>query len=92
MKIFNHTIEFNTRAKNTLTHLKLHKRPYYNHLCWWKFSLLYGQSHLEPITVCAHCYEEIQRVGCDSLDWCEGCQQIEGDTLELTTEEWEARQ
>jgi hypothetical protein len=41
------------------------------------------------ITVCAHCMEEIQRVGEDALDWCSDCQSIEGDTLQITTEEYE---
>ncbi len=51
--------------------------------------MLWGQPHLSPMTICAACHEEIQRVGEDCLDWCEGCQSIEAETLEVTTEEYE---
>jgi hypothetical protein len=48
----------------------------------------------EMIRVCAHCCGEIRvmRTGDDWLDYCEGCQQVEGDTKEITVEEYEARQ
>lgn len=92
IKAFNRVIEFNTRARHPFTHFKVHSHEYWTHVVWGKFSLIYGQPHLEPMTVCAHCFEEISRVGEDYLDWCEGCQQVEGDTLEITTEEYERRQ
>lgn len=91
MKLLNHVLELNFRARNSFTHFRVHRREYYTHVCWWKASLLFGQPHLEPVTVCAACGEEIRRVGEDALDWCEGCQSIEGDTREITTEEYEAR-
>lgn len=90
MKLFNHVVDLNFRSLQPWTHMKLHKREYWNHFVWGKISLVYGQPHLEPMTVCTHCYEEIQHVGEDSLDWCEGCQSLEAGTEEITTEEYEA--
>jgi hypothetical protein len=92
MRLFNYIVELDAHARHPFTHFKVHRREYWTHVVWGKLSLVYGQPHLEPITVCADCYEPIQRVGEDYLDYCEGCQQVEGDTLEITTEEWEARQ
>lgn len=46
----------------------------------------------ETVTVCAHCSEAIERVGADALDYCENCQLIEGETREVTLEEYEAGQ
>ncbi len=92
MRILNYEIEFHTRARNKFTHFKIHKHETYRHICWWKFSLIYGHPHLMPMTVCADCYEEIdgKSAGDESWSWCEGCQQVEGDTLEIITEEYEA--
>lgn len=92
MKLFNHVIECHLRAKRKWTDPRLFRHEYYTHFVVGKFSLIFGQPHLIPITVCAHCNEEIQRVGEDCLDWCEACQQIEGDTIEMTMEEFEALQ
>ncbi len=91
MKLLNHVIEFNTRSKRPWRDPLIARRPYYTHIVVGKFSLLFGQPHLEPMTVCAHCYDEIQRVGEDCLDWCEGCNELEGETVEITTEEFEKR-
>jgi hypothetical protein len=91
VKLFNHVIELHARARHPFTHFKVHRREYWTHVVWGKLSLIYGQPHLEPMTVCAHCSEEIQRVGEDYLDWCEGCQSLEGDTEEITAEEFERR-
>ncbi len=46
------------------------------------------------IRVCADCYEEIQRkrAGDEVFDYCESCQQVEGNTLKITAEELERRQ
>jgi hypothetical protein len=45
-----------------------------------------------PMRVCAECFEEIQGIssGDESWDYCEGCHQIEGETLDVTMEEYEA--
>jgi hypothetical protein len=43
------------------------------------------------VRVCAHCSEEIQRLPPDALDWCESCQQIEGDTETISESEFEKR-
>lgn len=45
------------------------------------------------VLVCAHCYEEIQGIsaGDEGWDYCEGCQQIEGDTLYISELEYEAK-
>jgi hypothetical protein len=91
MKLFNHVIELHTRARWPFTHFRVHKHSLYSHIVWGKLSLIVGQPHLMPMTVCSHCFEEIARVGEDALDWCEGCQQLEGDTEEVTTEEYERR-
>lgn len=95
MKIFNHVIEARLSSLHSWSHFKIHKYPrfgpaMYKHLVWGKLSVIYGQPHLMPITVCAHCNEEIQSVGEDYLDWCESCQAVEGDTTTMTMEEFEA--
>lgn len=90
MRLFNRTVECHFRAKRSWADPRLFKSEYYQHFVWGKISLMFGQPHLMPITVCAHCNEEIQLLGEDYLDWCEGCQSVEGDTLEMTMEEFEA--
>lgn len=92
MKFANYVIELRLSSRHKWSHVRLHKRPYYSHFVWGPISVIYGQPHLEPVTVCADCYEQIERVGAygDSLNWCESCQQVEGDTLEMTMEEYEA--
>jgi hypothetical protein len=95
MKILNHIVEANLSSRHPWTHFKIHKSPrfgppMYRHLVWGKLSVIFGQPHLMPITVCAHCNEEIRLVGEDSLDWCESCQSLEGDTRTITMEEFEA--
>jgi hypothetical protein len=91
MRLFNHVIEINTRARWPFTHFRVHRHDMHTHVVWGRLSVIYGQPHLAEITVCAHCDEEIQRVGEDYLDWCEGCQSIEGDTETITIEEYERR-
>jgi hypothetical protein len=98
MKVFNYTIEFHTSAKAPWKRFRVYDiqesrfgPSYGKHLVWGRLSLVFGQPHLLPITVCGHCYEAIERVGEDALDWCESCQSIEGPTVELTMEEYEAR-
>ena len=93
MKLLNHVLELNFRARNRFTHFRVHRRPYYTHVCWYKVSLLFGQPHLEPITVCADCGEQVSGISAGDEGWtyCEGCQQVEGRTLEITMEEYEAR-
>lgn len=89
MKLLNYVFEASLSSKHKWTHFRVHKYEYYKHLVWGPVSIVFGQPHLMPMTVCAHCYEEIVRVGEDYLDYCESCNQIEGDTLEITTEEYE---
>lgn len=92
MKLLNHVVELNLRARNTLSHFRIHRRPYYTHVCWWKVSLIYGQPHLEPVTMCGGCSGIIKCVsaGDETWDVCEDCMQVEGGTLEITMEEYEA--
>jgi hypothetical protein len=94
MKLFNHVLELDFRALRKWSDLKVFTCPYYTHVVWGKMSLIYGQPHLEPVRVCAHCYEEIKvlNAGDEWLDYCEDCHQVEGKTLEITMEEYEARQ
>lgn len=91
MKIFNHVVELNSRARCKPTHFRVHKHDYWTHVVWWKFSLTYGQPHLVPVRVCAECMEQIQVVnsGDEYWDYCEGCHQVEGSTVEITMEEYE---
>jgi hypothetical protein len=91
MKLFNHVVEFHTRAKRSFTDFKVFKRPYYTHVVWGKFSLLYGQPHLIPVTICEYCNEETTGIsaGDESWTYCENCQRVEVPTLEVTTEEYE---
>lgn len=88
--LFNYLFEARLSSRHKWSHMKLHKHEYWSHFVWGPISIVYGQPHLEPITVCAHCYEAITRLGEDSLDWCEPCQSIEGETIEITTEEYES--
>lgn len=95
MMLANHSIELNFRSRHPWRHFRVHKHNWYRqgwwlHFVWGKISFIFGQPHLEEITVCAHCYEEIQRVGEDSLNWCEGCQQVEGETKTMTIQEFES--
>lgn len=94
MKLFNHVIELNFRAKRGWTDPVFVRRPYWSHFVIGKLSLIYGQPHLEPVRVCSDCGEEIQgkSAGDESWDWCESCQQVEGPTHEITMEEFEAAQ
>lgn len=90
MKIFNHIIELNFRAKLPITHFKVHKRDYYTHIVWGKMSLIYGQPHLEPIHVHKGCNGLVNGLGEDSISYCEDCETIvEGDTEYITLEEFE---
>lgn len=91
MKIFNHVLEVKFSSRQSWSHLRLHTREYWSHLVWGKLSVVFGQPHLEPIRVCADCSEEIQVLSHDYLDYCSSCQQIEGRTEEITTEEYERR-
>ncbi len=92
MKVFNYVVECNFRSRHKFSHFRLHKHTYYSHLVWGKLSLTYGQPHLVPIRVCAECLEQIESksAGDESWDYCEGCHQVEGNTIEITTEEYEA--
>lgn len=64
----------------------------YKHLVWGKLSVIYGRPHLMPMIVCRDCYEEIQykSAGDEIWNYCEGCNQVEGYTVEITTQEYEA--
>ena len=80
------------------THFKVHrpsysrpKQGFYRHIVWGRFSLLIDQPQIETVTVCSHCLEEIQGIsaGDESWSYCESCQQVEGDTIEITELEYE---
>ena len=47
----------------------------------------------ETVIVCAECSanQEIEIVGGDSLNYCPACRTIEGETEEITQEEYEQR-
>lgn len=92
MRIANYEFEARLSSLHKWTHMRLHRHEYYSHFVWGRLSVIFGQPHLTPITVCKDCREEISRVGYygDSLSYCEGCQAVEGDTITITTEEYEA--
>lgn len=92
MRIANYEFEARLSSLHKWTHMRLHRHEYYSHFVWGRLSVTFGQPHLEPVTVCAECREEIEgrSAGDESWSWCEGCQQVEGDTLEITMEEYEA--
>jgi hypothetical protein len=106
MKILNHVIELSFRGRNKFTHMKLHRnyedrsryrsilaKPLWYHFVWWKISLIFGQPHLELVTVCGECWSgEIGEVSAGDEGWtvCRNCQTIEGPTEEITMEEYEA--
>lgn len=92
MKIFNHVVEADLRSLQPWTHFKIHTYEMHRHLVWGRLSVLFGQPHLTPVTVCADCYGEIQMLhsGDECWNYCESCQQVEGNTTEITLEEYEA--
>ena len=91
MKLFNYIIEGGFTSRHKWSHMRLHKRPYYNHFVWGKLSILYGQPHLEPIEVHIGCGGTVHGIGEDLISYCEDCEHIcEGETHYITTEEWEA--
>jgi hypothetical protein len=91
MKVLNRTIKLGN-ARWPWTYFKIHRHYDYTHVVWGKISFEFGQSHLVPITVCAECNEAIEIIsrGDESWDYCENCHQVEGDTREITMEEYEA--
>lgn len=92
MKLFNHIFEFHFHARRPLSHFKVHRRPYYSHLVWWRVSLIWGQPHLEPIEVHAGCGGEVHGLAPDGVSYCTECEHIcEGETEFITMEEFEAR-
>lgn len=63
MKLLNYIVEANLRSLQPITHFKIHKRPGYKHLVWWKLSVLYGWNQQ-----CEECRVD---VGLETL--CESC-------------------
>ena len=92
IRLFNYAIEISP-ANKKWNQFKVYDRDYYTHIVWGKLSFVFGQPHLEQIHVCSHCHEEIQGVGGpdECLNWCENCQQLEGDTEYLTIEQLEQK-
>lgn len=102
MRAFNYVLEISLGSRHKWNHFRLHRHRtgphwsfghiYWRHLVWGPISVIFGQPHLVPVIVCKACGEEIRLVGEDYLSWCEGCQSVEGETEEITTEEYERRQ
>lgn len=94
MRLLNHVLEVNLRARRKWSDPVLIRQPYYSRFVIGKLSLLWGQPHLEPVTVCCDCGEATTGLsaGDESWTYCEGCQSIEPRTEEITTEEYERRQ
>lgn len=93
MKLFNHVLEIDTRSRQPWNHFRVHRYGMHKHIVWGKFSIIVGQPHLEEITVCSNCDEEIRTLtsGDEIWNYCEPCQQVEGDTETITIEEFEKR-
>lgn len=91
MKIFNFIVEASFKARQSWTHIKLHTYDYYRHFVWGKITILFGQPHLVPISVCNYCDEELSAVGAgdEIWDYCESCGAIEPEHRDITTEEYE---
>lgn len=80
------------------SHFEIHKpsfrmrrEGFYRHLVWGRFSLIIEQPQIETVRVCSHCLDEIGCVsfGDESLDHCESCQSVEGDTHEVSLWDFE---
>ncbi len=96
LKLGTFEVYLHTNAKHPWTYFKRHTKPYYTHVLWGKFSLIYGPYSQQTIRVCAECTgtEEIQGSPCgdgDYLDVCPSCRTVEGRTEEITLEEYERR-
>lgn len=93
LKLGDFEFEVSNGSLQPWAHFRWHQYDYSTHFVVGKISLSYGCPGLAPMTVCADCFEEIQRVGAygDSLSYCESCQQVEGNTIQVATKEYEAR-
>lgn len=91
MKLFNYVIEADLGSKHKWSHFRIHKYEMYKHIVWGKLSIIVGQPHLTEIHVCSQCYEQISGLSAGDEGWnyCEGCQQVEGETEYITEEEYE---
>lgn len=79
MKLLNHTVEANLRARCKITNFKIHRRRHspVRHLVWWRLSLQYG-----PTQFCEECEADIglQDTYCDACHehhFCECGQRLE---------------
>lgn len=94
MRLFNHVLEVNIRARWPWSYFKVHDRAggYYKHVVWGKLSVIFGQPHLIPIQVHKGCGAEAINLGDDGISYCTECETIvEGETEYITTEEYESR-
>lgn len=92
MKVLNHVFELNARARWGPSHFRIHKYALYNHIVWWKFSLIFGQPHLVETQIHKGCNGRVHGIGEDLISYCEDCETIvEGETEWITEEEWEKR-
>jgi hypothetical protein len=90
VKLLNHVIELNFRARCKWTAPHLYNRLYYRHFVWGRVSLIFGQPHLEPVEIHSGCGASVRGIGEDLISYCEGCETIvEGQTEWVTFEEYE---
>lgn len=89
----NYELELSNGSLQPWNHLKIHRHKFSTHVVAGRFSCTYGTPGLEPITVCAECGEATttKSAGDESWTYCEGCQQVEGQTMEITLKEYEER-
>jgi hypothetical protein len=93
-KMFNRFFVAGLTARWPWTHFRIHREPQDVHLVWGKLSVQFAKTDpdAEMIRVCCACHGAIEVVsaGDESWDVCEGCGQIEGNTVEITLDEYEA--
>lgn len=90
MRILNHNIELNFRAKREWNDFRVFEAINGFHLVWGRLSFSVDQNHLEEIEVHKYCGGLIRNIGPDGISFCEECETIaEGHTEYMTVEEWE---
>jgi hypothetical protein len=82
-------LELSNGSLQPWTHFCVHKHDYDTHIVAGRLSISFGMPGLEPVTCCAACGEPTTglNAGDEYLTYCEGCQQLEPDTVELLTKD-----
>ncbi len=98
--LFAYYIDMGFTARWAWSQFKIHRprfnsghQGFYRHLVWGRFSLHISQPQIETVRCCSGCDEEMGTVsfGDETLDHCESCQSVEGDTYEISLWDFEQR-